>query len=144
MKDKVFAYLFVGLAAILLLFAVYKTLFSSKVVPRTDQPVTNRIPTQAPVPPTLSPEEIKIYSNIETKSVDITDSAISPASIVVKKHDQVAFYNKTKGKTITIDGGTWGKIPLAPRENMTQSFKELGTFKYQVAALGLNGEVVVK
>lgn len=143
MKDKVFAYVFVGVAAVLLLFAVYKTLFSSKVVPRTDQG-TSRVPTQAPVPPTLTPEEIKIYSNVETKSVDITDSAIFPISIVVKKHDQVAFYNKTKGKTITIDGGTWGKIPLDAGENMTQSFKELGTFKYQVAALGLNGEVVVK
>lgn len=141
-NSKLPAYLFVAFAGMLLLLAVYKTFIAPKQ--DIEQMVTTPVVEEQRVPPTLSPEEREIISKIETLTVDITDTKITPVQILVKKNDQVAFYNKTADKTITIDGGDWGKVPLRPGENMTQSFKNVGIFKYQVTPMGLSGEVEVK
>ena len=147
MKDKVFAYGFVGVAGLLLLFSVYKTFLVPKtdVIPldRGNQPAV-KAPTEVLIPPTLSPQEREIVAAIETKTVEITDTAIAPVSILVKQYDQVQFYNRTTKSTIQVDGGSWGKVPLAPGENMTQAFREIGTFKYQIVGTELKGEVTVR
>ena len=145
-NSKLPAYVFVAFAGVLLVLAVYKTFVTPKTGTKTGVGVVTDVPNtdKALVPPTLSPQEKEIIAKIETLSVDITETAVTPAVITAKQYDQVAFFNKTKDKTITVDGGSWGKVPLAAGENMTQAFKTVGSFKYQVTSLGLSGEVVVK
>lgn len=127
-------------AGAVILVLVIKNVFLKKNKPSL-APTSN----QTGLKPTISAEERKIVSNIQTYTVEIKPTEVFPNPIEVKIFDQVIFKN-ISGKTINIVGKNWGNIPIEPEGTMLQPFNTAGNFSYEVQGLDtpIKGLVIVK
>jgi len=141
-------YIFAGFCLLIFGFSIYKFVLegSFKLLGKTEPvpviPVEN-VDKEEFIFPTKAPEEIELISQVETNSVEITETAITPTSLTIKPHDQVFFSNKTKVE-IKIVGKNWGGIPIGTGENMSQPFNEKGEFNYKIEGLEVELEGVIK
>lgn len=141
LKSKaIWRVLLVIVVILVIVFSIYKSISSKKEASKEEQLV---VPTQPLVLPTKTIEEINVISEIKTLEVVISDVEIKPQTLKIKVNDQVKFLNDSSN-TITVKGIGWGNLPLSAGENMTQSFKEQGTFSYTISGLDYTGQIVVE
>jgi plastocyanin len=86
-------------------------------------------PTKA-VLPTKTPTEIKIISQIETKTVEIKNGAFAPADAAAKVHDQIQWQNRDTVDHWLADEDWGSPLALKPGRVFTQSFDKPGTYRY--------------
>jgi plastocyanin len=80
-----------------------------------------------------------------TKTVKITASGFSPASVTIRTGDAVKWTNAdTKNHQVVANNGTFASPTLAPGRSWTHTFNTAGTFRYHDALHpSLTGRVVV-
>ena len=80
-----------------------------------------------------------------TKTVRITASGFSPASVTIKTGDAVRWTNRdTKNHQVVANNGTFASPVLAPGRSYTHTFNTAGTFRYHDALHpSLTGRVIV-
>lgn len=131
----------VGVVTVFLISALIIKQSQAPTPQPTGQP--DQAPTFPPLP-TKTPEEIKIISKIETKTVVVKNSKFDPETLMVKLHDQVVWKNED---TVNhkVKGEGWGNVPIGPGENFTQAFDKAGTYPY-ICALHptMTGTIIVK
>jgi plastocyanin len=81
-----------------------------------------------------------------TKSIKITATAFSPASVTIKSGDAVKWTNSdTKNHQVVANNGAFASPTLAPNHSYTHVFNTAGTYRYHDALHpALTGRVIVK
>ena len=109
---------------------VIKNRKSQQATSNTQQVTRNTPEPTKVLLPTRTAEEIKIISQMETKTIEIKTGAFVPANATAKVHDQIQWRNNDTSEC-QIQGEGWGSpLALKPGRVFTQSFDKAGVYRY--------------
>lgn len=127
---------FAGLFLLAIFIFLLSFLYAQKNnLPFFDNQIINKLsPPQKSVekiapPPTKTPQEVKVLSNVKDYQITINKNGFSPNTVKIKAYDQVIWTNKDQ-KTHNVKGENWGNINLLKNSRYLQPFNNKGTYRY--------------